>query len=234
MNFREKIITPSCGLLLTVFFVLPPALQAQESSEVIVSRKAVPVAVIKDRKTIDFFIEQYFITEDHIDSMEVIDITENGFDENDVLEIYPSKRLVNLSESEAALDVMRNWKRTGFIEMVGQRTRGQIEVHEREFPIARELFGGLVRMIEQTYEYKGRKLSLFFEFDDIKGVAALKIWGFKDKKELKEKPKSSLQFAHDVLFYTRTDTVYVDRPVYDVIYIEQTTTDTVYVKGGGD
>jgi hypothetical protein len=36
-----------------------------------------------------------------------------------------------------------------------------------------------------------------------------------------------------LIFYTRTDTVYVDKPVYDVIYIEQTVTDTVYVKRGG-
>ncbi len=207
-----------------------------QSREVTVTRRAVPVAIVKDEPTIKFFVEQYFITEDKIDSMLVIDITSNGFDEKDVLEVYPSKRIINLSESEAALDLMRDWKRTGFIELTGARNkRGQIEVKDMQNPVAQEFFRGMVRLIEQTYKYEGRKLSLFFEFDDKKGVAALQIWGYGSRREMQEKPKSINQFAHDLLFFTRTDTVYLDKPVYDVIYIEQTVTDTVYVmKGGGE
>ncbi|NUO84358.1 hypothetical protein HUU05_30150 [candidate division KSB1 bacterium] len=210
---------------------------AQQNREVAVTRRAVPVAVVRDLPTIKFFEEQYFITEEKIDSMLVIDITDNGFDEKDVLEVYPSKRIINLSESEVALDMMRTWKRTGYIELIGERNkRNQIEVKdpENKFPVAQEFFRGMVRLIEQTYNYEGRKLSLFFEFDDKKGIASLQIWGYKDRREMQEKPKSVNQFAHDLLFFTRTDTVYVDKPVYDVIYIEQTLTDTVYVKGGGE
>jgi hypothetical protein len=227
-----------CATLTAV--LLAPALLSEpasaQSQEVTVSRRAVPVAIVKDQATIDFFIEQYFIAEDRIDSMLVIDITGNGFDEKDVLEVYPSKRIINLSESVKALDLMREWKRTGFIELAGSRnTRGQIEVKDSRNPVAQEFFRGMVRLVEQTYKYEGRKLSLFFEFDDKKGVAALQIWGFGDRREMQEKPKSIDQFAHDLLFFTRTDTVYVDKPVYDVIYIEQTVTDTVYVtKGGGE
>lgn len=206
----------------------------QARKEVSVSRRAVPVAVVRDKPTIDFFVDQYFITDNPIDSMLVIDITDNGFDEKDVLEVYPTKRIINLSESEAALDTMRTWQRTGYIALTGQRNKqGQIEMREREYPVAREFFHGMVRLIEQTYNYKGRKLSLFFEFDDLQGLASLQIWGFADRNEMKEKPKSINQFAHDLLFFTRADTVYVSKPVYDVIYIEQV--DTVYVtKDGGE
>lgn len=222
------------AILLGLALLREPA--SAQSREVTVTRRAVPVAIVKDEPTIKFFVDQYFITEDKIDSMLVIDITGNGFDEKDVLEVYPSKRIINLSESAAALDLMRDWKRTGFIELTGARNRrGQIEVKDKENPVAQEFFRGMVRLLEQTYRYEGRKLSLFFEFDDTKGVAALQIWGYGSKREMQEQPKSINQFAHDLLFFTRTDTVYVDKPVYDVIYIEQTVTDTVYVmKGGGE
>lgn len=207
---------------------------AQAKKEVDVSRRAVPVAVVRDRPTINFFVDQYFITENPIDSMLVIDITDDGFDEKDVLEIYPTRRIVNLSESVAALDTMRTWKRSGYIKLTGGRNeKDQIVVRDREYPVAQEFFHGLVRLVEQTYNYKGRKLSLFFEFDDITGLAGLQIWGFADKRELQEKPKSVDQFKHDLLFFTRADTVFVNKPVYDVIYIEQI--DTVYVtKDGGE
>ena len=220
-----------------VLLALVSAPARAQSREVAVTRRAVPVAIVKDEPTIKFFVDQYFITEDKIDSMLVIDITANGFDEKDVLEVYPSKKIINLSESAAALELMRNWKRTGFIELTGARNaRGQIEVKDKQNPVAQEFFRGMVRLIERTYKYEGRKLSLFFEFDDKKGVAALQIWGYGDKSEMQEQPKSNNQSSHDLLFFTRTDTVYVKQPVYDVIYIEQTVTDTVkvYVKDGGE
>lgn len=237
---NQNVFSPALAAGLIAAAALLSSLSAQENKEVTVTRRAVPVAVVKDEPTIKFFVDQYFITEDKIDSMLVIDITDNGFDEKDVLEIYPSKRIVNLSESGEALDLMSTWKRTGYISLTGSRVvkGGPITVVDREFPVAREFFRGMVRLVEQTYNFEGRKLSLFFEFDDPKGVASLQIWGFQNKKEMQGQPKSNNQFAHDLLFFTRTDTVYVDRPVYDVIYIEQTLTetkiDTLHIKGGGE
>src|SRR5262245_59833525 len=99
--------TPLAVLLMAAGLMHTAA--AQSDKEVIVSRKALPVAVIKDHATIQFFVEQYFISEDRIDSMEVFDMNENGFDDKDILKVYPSDRLVNLSQAETALDVMRNW-----------------------------------------------------------------------------------------------------------------------------
>mgnify|MGYP001593816801 CR=1 FL=1 len=237
---KQNVISFAQTFLAFLLIALASTGWAQANKEVTVTRRAVPVAVVKDEPTIKFFVDQYFITEDKIDSMLVIDITDNGFDEKDVLEIYPSKRIVSLSESDTALVMMSTWKRTGFISLTGSRTikGGPITVVDREFPVAREFFRGMVRLVEQTYKFEGRKLSLFFEFDDPKGIASLQIWGFQNRAEMQEKPKSNNQFAHDLLFFTRTDTVYVDKPVYDVIYIEQTITetpmDTVHTKGGGE
>ncbi len=231
MKYANVILTLSSALW--AFSTTPPAAWAQQNNEVLVNRKTVPVASIKDPATIKFFVDQFFITEDKIDSMEVIDILGDGFNEQDVLEVYPSKRLINLSESDTALAVMRGWRRSGFIELVGQKNKktNQI-VAKSQYSAATAMFAGMVRLAEKTYN--GNKLNLFFDFDGQNGTASLQIWGFRDDKELNNIPKPLDQFANDLLFYTRTDTVYVDKPVYDVIYIDQTVTDTVYVRKGGE
>jgi hypothetical protein len=228
-NMADKKL--AAALFLAAVWALPGL--AQITDEVLVTRKTVPVATIKDKPTINFFVEQYFITEDKIDSMEVIDILGDGFNEKDVLEVYPSKQIYNLSESDTALAVMRNWQRQTFISLVGAKTkRGEFALAKTQYEAAKNMFGGLVRLLERNYV--GKKLKLQFEFDGTdNGSAKLDVWGFHDSKELLKPPESGDQFAHDLVFYTRTDTVYVDKPVYDVIYIEQTVTDTVFVKKGG-
>jgi hypothetical protein len=119
--------------------------------------------------------------------MEVIDILGDGFNEQDLLEIYPSKRLINLSQSDTALAVMRNWRRSGVIELVGQKSKksGAIEA-KSPYSAATAMFAGLVRLAEKTYS--GQKLNLFFEFDGPKETGALQIWGFRDDEELKTSP----------------------------------------------
>jgi len=203
---------------------------AQVNDQVYVTRKTVPVATIKDRPTINFFVEQYFIPEQKIDSIEVVDILGDGFNEKDVLEVYPSKQLFSLSESDTALAVMRNWKRSSFIEVVAEKNKNGDYIARSSFPAARAMFAGLVRLVAKNYV--GRRLTLQFDFDGAEqgGAASLQIWGFQEN-ELLRPPKPDEQFAHDMMFYTRSDTIFVEKPVYDVIYIQQTVTDTVRVRG---
>lgn len=217
-----------CAALVAVW----PAAGRAQAEQVIVNLKTVDAAVIRDPADIRFFADQYFIDE-KIDSLEVIDIRGDGFNETDVMQIYPSKRLINLSQSDTALAVMQSWKRAGAIDIVGQRNpkTKQIEAHSN-YLTASAMYASLVRLVQSTYQ--GQRLRLYFDLDDVAGTAALKVWGFRDPKEMEKEPKDWKQFAHDLVFYTRTDTIYVDKPVYDVIYIEQSVTDTVYVNRGGE
>lgn len=217
--------------LLALSWAWPQTGRAQ-ADEVLVNLKTVDAAIIKDPVDIRFFADQYFINE-KIDSLEVFDIRGDGFNETDVMQIYPSKRLINLSQSDTALAVMRNWKRSGAIDVVGERNKktGKIEASSN-LKTALTMFASIVRMVESIYQ--GPRLKLYFDFDGEEGSAALKIWGYENLQEMAKEPKDWKQFAHDLVFYTRTDTLYVDKPVYDVIYIEQTVTDTVYVNKGGE
>jgi len=225
MNY--KMMQAGCKFFLFIVMILSHPATAQSTNQVYVTRKTVPVATIKDRPTINFFVEQYFIPEQKIDSIEVVDILGDGFNEKDVLEVYPSKQLFSLSESDTALAVMRNWKRSSFIEVVAEKNRRDEYVARSNFPAAVAMFAGLVRLVEKNYV--GRRLTLQFDFDGSdKGAASLQIWGFQEN-ELLRPPKPDDQFAHDMMFYTRSDTIFVEKPVYDVIYIQQTVTDTVRV-----
>lgn len=217
--------------LLALSWAWPQTGRAQ-ADEVLVNLKTVDAATIKDPVDIRFFADQYFINE-KIDSLEVFDIRGDGFNETDVMQIYPSKRLINLSQSDTALAVMRNWKRSGAIDVVGERNKktGKIEASSN-LKTALTMFASIVRMVESIYQ--GPRLKLYFDFDGEEGSAALKIWGYENLQEMAKEPKDWKQFAHDLVFYTHTDTLYVDKPVYDVIYIEQTVTDTVYVNKGGE
>lgn len=219
---RKFIAVPIFSVALSLSSVF-----AQTNGQVYVTRKTVPVATIKDRPTINFFVEQYFIPDQKIDSIEVVDILGDGFNEKDVLEVYPSKQLFSLSESDTALAVMRNWKRSSFIEVVAEKNKNGDYVARSNFPAAVAMFTGLVRLVEKNYV--GRHLTLQFDFDGSdNGAASLQIWGFQEN-ELLRPPKPDDQFAHDMMFYTRSDTIFVEKPVYDVIYIQQTVTDTVRV-----
>ncbi|MDZ7292790.1 MAG: hypothetical protein ONB44_23745 [candidate division KSB1 bacterium] len=228
MKRKETTIIGGWLVTLLVITICTQPVLAQLSEDVIVTRKTVRVATVRDKPTIKFFVDEYFITEDKIDSIEVIDIVGDGFNEKDMLEVYPSKQLYSLSASDTALAVMRNWKVANSIELVGSKDKkgGQYIIPSSDKPAATAIFAGLMRLLERTY--KGKKLSLRFDFDEKEGVAGLQIWGYQEK-DLEDIKKPLEQFAADLMFYTRTDTIYVPKPVYDVIYIQQTVTDTVYV-----
>jgi hypothetical protein len=122
---------------------------------------------------------------------------------------------------------MRNWKRSSFIEVVAERGKRGEYIARSNFQAALAMFSGLVRLVEKNYV--GRRLTLQFDFDGSEnGAASLQIWGFQEDDLLKAiNPRD--QFAHDMMFYTRSDTIYIEKPVYDVVYIQQTVTDTVRV-----
>jgi len=203
-------------------------LLAQNANEVVVKRKPVPVATIRDPKTIDFFLKEFFIPEAKVDSIDFIDVVGDGFNERDMVQVYPSKEVYNLSPSEAAMAVMRTWKPQG-VRAVGQKNKHGEIVIESKYPAAKAMFAGLVRLIEQNYV--GKKISLMFNYDGDLKTADLMVWGYQEQDLLT--PKKPLeQFANDLVIYVRTDTVYVEKPIYDIIYIEHTATDTTVISGG--
>jgi len=194
----------------------------------VVKRKAVPVATVRDPQTVKFFVDQFMLPEARVDSIDIIDVVGDGFNDKDVLQVYPSKQVYNLSESDTVLNVMRNWERGGFITVVGSKNRrGQFEVRSK-YPVAASLFAGMARVLERTYT--GKKLTIMFDYDGTYNTAELMLWGFLKDEDLRTPPDAVERFAHDLMLYIRSDTLQVPQPVYDVIFVEKVVTDTVYVR----
>jgi len=202
---------------------------AQSKQPIIAKRRAVPVATVRDPQTVKFFVEQFLIPEATVDSIDVIDVVGDGFNDKDILQIYPSKQLYNLSESDTAMNVMRNWERGGFITVVASKNhRGQFEARSK-YPVAVSMFAGLARLLESNYE--GKNLTLLFDYNGLLNTAELLIWGF-EEADLIKTPDPAKQFAHDLMLYVRADTIQVTKPIYDVILLQQTVIDTVHAKAG--
>lgn len=200
---------------------------SQTKPAIIAKRRAVPVATVRDPQTVKFFVEQFLIPETQIDSIDVIDIVGDGFNDKDILQIYPSKQLYNLSESDTAMTVMRNWERGGFITVVASKnSKGQFEARSK-YPVAASMFAGLARLLERNYE--GKQLTFLFDYNGISNTAELMMWGHSEEDLIKT-PDPTKQFAHDLMLYVRADTIQVAKPVYDIVVIQQTVTDTVLTK----
>jgi hypothetical protein len=201
--------------------------QAQSKYPIIAKRRAVPVATVRDPQTVQFFVEQFLIPEATVDSIDVIDVVGDGFNDKDILQVYPSKQLYNLSESDTAMTVMRNWQRGGFITVVASKNnKGQFEARSN-YPVAVSMFAGLTRLLESNYE--GKQLTFLFDYNGVLNTAELMMWGHQED-DLTKTPDPTKQFAHDLMLYVRADTIEVAKPVYDVIVIQQTVTDTVLAK----
>ncbi len=202
---------------------------AQSNEPIIAKRRAVPVATVRDPQTVKFFVDQFLIPETTVDSIDVIDVVGDGFNDKDILQIYPSKQLYNLSESDTAMSVMRNWQRGGFITVVASRNpTGQFEVRSK-YPVAASMFGGLAHLLQSNYgNYEKKNLSFLFDYNGELKTAELMIWGFAEE-DLTKTPDQAKLFAHDLMFYVRSDTIKVTKPVYDVVFIQQSVTDTVRV-----
>ena len=210
------------------FFSSFSFVQSQNKSSVAIKRKPVSIATVRDQKTIDFFIDQFFIPETEVDSIDFIDVDGYGFSEKDVMLVYPTEQIYNMAPSDTAMALIRQWKPTS-VRVVGQKGPSDEIIVKSRYPAADAMFAGLIRLIEKNYI--GKTLSLMFDYDGRQKLAELLIWGYKEKDLLQ--PKNPLQqFAHDLIVYERIDTLYIEKPVYDIIYIKNTVSDSTLSHNG--
>ena len=152
-----------------------------------------------------------------------------GFNEKDVIKVYPSKEVYNLTPSDTAMSVIRQWKGTS-VRVVGSKDENDQILVQSKYAAADAMYAGLVRLIEKNYV--GKKISLMFDYDGTNQISELLVWGYKEQELLT--PKNPLeQFAHDLMIYVRTDTMWIEKPVYDIIYIEHTISDSLSANHGG-
>jgi hypothetical protein len=190
-------------------------------------------ASVTDRALIQQFMEQQAILSDEpVDSIEVIDATANGFGENDLLMLYPSKQIYPLMTVEEPLkSIMTNW-RYNLSQVTSPHVRAaelaQQARNDRNPYVA--VLSHVLRGLEKYYS--GSQIEGTFRRDQNSSYIAL--WNFAADsfryQDTREGGATDTLHYYDLLQITTHDTMFVaDSTMYDVIYVYKTYRDTVYV-----
>jgi hypothetical protein len=191
------------------------------------------IASIVEPGLIEQVLKQQSITpEGRTDSLEIIDAMGNGFGENDLLVLYPSRQVFPLMTVEEPLKTMMdNWHYN-----LEQRTTPFTASQDiiKQAHAERNPFDGLLSFIVRGLEqfYSGRVIEGTFRRDENSSYLAL--WNFSPDSFRYKDPKnagvSDTLHYYDLLNIVSRDTTYIaDSTIYDVIYVYKTYRDTVYV-----
>jgi hypothetical protein len=100
-------------------FLFVGLITAQDRSRKEVQYTLIPMVTVDDRKTIDFFVEEFFLPETDYSRIEVIDTESNGFGKSDLIKFYPSGSMYYLDMvTDTAQKVMNSWEIEENLEIV--------------------------------------------------------------------------------------------------------------------
>ncbi|HEY3296523.1 MAG TPA: hypothetical protein VGL38_13925 [bacterium] len=190
-------------------------------------------ATITDPALIKQLLQQQSITQDgSTDSVEIIDAMANGFGENDLLVLYPSKQVFSLMTVEEPLKtMMENWhynlqqRTTPFTRSADLSQQARTE---------HSPFAGLLSFIVRGLEayYNGTVIEGTFRRDE--NTAYIALWNFAPDsfkyRDLSGTGMADTLHYYDLLQIVKQDTAFVtDSTMYDVIYVYKTYRDTVFI-----
>jgi hypothetical protein len=191
------------------------------------------VAAITEPVLIEQVLRQQSIPlETHTDSIEIIDAMANGFGENDLLVLYPSKQVFALMNIEEPLKTMMdNWHYNLEQRTTPYTTSTELAKQTRE---ERNPFDGLLTYVLRGIEqfYGGSGIEGTFRRDENSSYLAL--WNFAPDsfryRDARGGGVSDTLRYYDLLNIVSHDTTYLaDSTLYDVIYVYKTYRDTVYL-----
>ncbi|HHL73396.1 MAG TPA: hypothetical protein ENJ29_12900 [Bacteroidetes bacterium] len=188
--------------------VLAGSLQAQEKSRAVtVEQINVARVILDDPEMIRFFVTEFFIPETLVTSIEIIDVTGNGFGEKDIAVTQPSEEIYFIFPSVEAQEKMNQWQFTPNFQIVGENLDPEVYAALPTNRAANNIFSGLLRALNRNYQGSSMKL----RFERNANSTLFEMWGY-DNKELDYKP-APLTAGNDVIYiYTSIrDTIYVEK-----------------------
>ena len=214
-----------------LFWVGLGVILAQNTTEqVVIDQFMVPAALVTDADLIKKFLDIYMILEeDHVDKIQIIDATGNGFGENDLLKCFPSGMTYFMYPNKEAEAIMKGWKFTSNYENV----TGIIEPELlKTFTVDPEKNWILASLLEGlNVHYTDDNVKIYFEKDT--STITFEMWGYNpDSLYWHEPPpvKTYPDTIFDIVQIIRSDTMYVaDTTFYDQFYVLHTIADTVYI-----
>ncbi|MBN2012378.1 hypothetical protein JW960_23820 [candidate division KSB1 bacterium] len=212
--------------MIVLFFIstifLIQTISVHAGDELIVNQTSVPLVTIQDGKLIKFFLDEFFIPETLVTRMDIIDVSLNGFGENDIVRLYPSDQIYFLQYvSDKAQAKMNQWKFTANFQITAQNKDISIlEDYENNRP-AYNIFGSILTGLNKNY--KDYPIKIRFERDT--STVIFELWSYNENR-LMEIPDQAARLPDKMVEYIKaeTDTVY-----RDCIYIYKSVHDTVFV-----
>lgn len=197
-------------LLLIMVFVVSSKIFSQTPNDkgYIVDQRTQWVCVITDPSLIKMFVDEFYISEDIITRIEIVDADGNGFSQGDLIKTYPSEEIYFLDEpSEKIQTVMDKWKFQPNFTVTLENTQTpdmleKIPVQKAEYSMVASFLRGVNR------NYKDWPLKAWIERDSI-GIT-FQMWGYSDTK-LKYTPPPPAGYDLICIYKTISDTLYIPK-----------------------
>ena len=207
-----------------IFFFLwilqAPFSNAQHKNRIEINQVTVPKISINDSKTISYFMDEFFIPETLVTKMDIIDVSLNGFGENDIVRLYPSDNVYFLQfVSEEAQKKMNAWEFKANFQITAKNDELSIvDEYESNIP-AYNIFGAILKGL--NYNYQDLPIKIRFERDS--STVLFELWGHNEKAlNVIPDPTSRLKDPILTKIVAKSDTT-----LYDCIFVYKTVVDTV-------
>lgn len=203
------------------------------------------IAEISDTDHIQTILDDFLIPADaeEIDRIEIIDVSDIGFGDNDILVIYPSLDVHMIDQPSPDLaETMRQWNLdeqrmdadigldADYFYPGHADTLPRVEVQETEIELVQNsIVADLLESIDRNYQ--DPNLSLRFERDE-EGFT-FQIWNYEeDAFAFNPRPPATPDtiLVNDFLYMMYSDsTVAADTTLHDIMYINKTVEETIYM-----
>ena len=182
-----------------------------------VQQEVIPVAYIFERQLITSIIESNLIPADpdSVTKIRFIDITSNGFGDNDLLTLYPSKQTYPFIVDSLLSNEIRSWRFNTGHQLVTQNRAPeffeQMRAENPQLDAENWILAGILRALNQCYT--SLPVKLYFERDP-SGTVRLDMWGMDTTTAAFSRPEALQQatkIAVDTVFVVQRDTIFVSK-----------------------
>lgn len=202
------------------------------------------IAEITDPESIQMILDDFLIPEsaEALDRIEIIDVSDIGFGDNDILVLYPTLEVHLIDDPSPALEeIMRGWSLDEQRRDAGAGldadyfyphhadTLPMEEIDESELELVQNsIIADLLQSVNRNYDED--EISLRFERDD-EGFT-FQLWNYdEDALAFSPRPPATPDSVevNDLLYVLYSDsTVVADTTLHDIMYINKTVEETIY------
>ncbi|MEX0773931.1 MAG: hypothetical protein WD038_12230 [Balneolales bacterium] len=199
-------------ILITAF----ASLNLVQDEDTTVGQVSRPFAEVTDPELIDLFLYEFLIPESDVTTLEIIDVTANGFGPDDIIVTHPSMQAYIVEEpSNAALEIMRNWSLEDYRidsdnidpDVFDPEITGQIDNAAENAILA-----DLLRTLNRNYA----SLPIRMRLERDENGFTFEMWDY-EEGSLNYTPSPTLVPDSVLVHHTESDTVVTDRMLVDYL-----------------